>query len=303
MAAHYSTEDLIEIIRLKEIEGLTHKEIAVKLDRLDKAGKAKVAGLVVDKTTAPLPSLIEDSSEPEAQPQAQTEEEALVPEQVEQLNELSKRQRVIYLTRKMKTSARNRHTFNNILDAAEQEIFLEEYFNVLREEDSITSAEEQQLFNAILHLTLALRAQAQDRACYNNSPMSGNPNATFPYVDIFKKEYHDQMKKYVDTIKTLKLSREQRLKDLQRHGTTFLDFAEKYARTDEQAQAADEIMKLEELSNEALVQLQANGWLIGGGLPNNNQPSFDGDVLLKKQKNIDQDKQAKFIGSDDATEE
>ena len=280
MAAHYSKKDLADIVRLKDIEGLTHKEIALRLGRpnaravMNQYKKAKLSSF--GDITAPESSMKE----------------------MDQLNELSRKQRVVYLRHRMLTGAKNKHTFNNILDDAEREIFMEEYFNILQEEDSLTAAEEQQLFNAILHLTLAFRAAAQDKQCYLNSPMSGNPGATSPYIDVFKSEHHDQMKKYGDTMKGLKLSRAQRLQDLQRHGTSFLDFAEVFVRGDEQAKAADEIMRIEEFSEIELKKLQANGWLIGGGLPDNNPPSFDGDRTVAKEDTHDQDKQAAFVGEE-----
>jgi len=280
LAAHYSKKDLADIVRLKDIEGLTHKEIALRLGRpnaravMNQYKKAKLSSF--GDITAPESSMKE----------------------MDQLNELSRKQRVVYLRHRMLTGAKNKHTFNNILDDAEREIFMEEYFNILQEEDSLTAAEEQQLFNAILHLTLAFRAAAQDKQCYLNSPMSGNPGATSPYIDVFKSEHHDQMKKYGDTMKGLKLSRAQRLQDLQRHGTSFLDFAEVFVRGDEQAKAADEIMRIEEFSEIELKKLQANGWLIGGGLPDNNPPSFDGDRTVAKEDTHDQDKQAAFVGEE-----
>ncbi|MHC5058944.1 MAG: hypothetical protein ACYTKD_30175, partial [Planctomycetota bacterium] len=292
MAAHYSQKELADIVRLKDIEGKTHKEIAIILGRTNKAGepnaravmqqykKAKANGVlsevkaaIADTKLAP-PSLMED--EPKALPVQESPKETLsgpggpppIEEvaQPEQLNELSKRQRVIYLRQQFEggnASARNRHTFQHILQADEQEIFLEEYFTIVREEDSITAAEEQQLFNAILHLVLALRAKARDESCYQKSPAAGYTGVdAAPYIDVHTREYHEQMKKYKEAMKGLNLSREQRVKNLQRHGTTFLDFAEKYSKTDEQARAADEIMKLEEMSQVELVKLQANGWLI-----------------------------------------
>jgi hypothetical protein len=76
-------------------------------------------------------------------------------------------------------------------------------------------------------------------------------------------------------MRTLKLSREQRLKDMQRQGTTFLDYAEKFAKNDEQAKAIDEILKLEAASQDELKRLQRNGWLVAGGLPDNNLPNFE----------------------------
>ena len=293
MPKHFTEKDLAEIVRLKDIEGLTHKEIAEKLGRFSpKTGKPNDRAIMNQYKKAKEKGVDAIVKANMADEKLATSSIGELPEvtkvleddikEPEQLNELSKRQRVVYLQEKMKWSARARHTFNNILSDDEKELFLEEYFSVIKEEDSLTAAEEQQLFQAILHLTLAMRASAQDRACWFKSPMSGytGPDSA-PYVDVFKRDYQENMKKYNDAMKGLKLSREQRLKDLQRHGTSFLDFAEKYARTDEQAKAAEEIMRLEEMSEEELVRLQANGWLVAGGLPDNNDVSFDGDRTSK----------------------
>src|SRR5690606_3145042 len=113
------------------------------------------------------------------------------------LNELTRKQRVDYLKQKLPASARGKHIFNNVLSADEQELFLEEYYTVISEEDSLTSAEEQQLFNAILHLVLAWRAMAQDKECYMKSPLSGYKGQDITvYVDTFKKDAESNMKKY-----------------------------------------------------------------------------------------------------------
>ena len=255
-----------------------------------------------------LPSLVEDQAKPAPVPdQPKENQSSPIEEQVvrpDQLNELSKRQRAQYLRSQMNVSARSRHAFDNILNADEQEIFLEEYFAIVNEEDSITSAEEQQLFSAILHLVLAYRAAARDEQCFQKSPMSGYTGVdAAPYIDLFKKDYQDNMAKYDKAMKGMNLSREQRVKNLQRQGTSFLDFAEKYSKTDEQAQAADEIMRLEEMSQQELVRLQANGWLVAGGLKDNNAPAFDGDVTKKPVDTYDQKKEAAFVGSSDDDDE
>lgn len=302
MAKHFTLKDKMEIVRLKDEEGLTHAQIAEKLGRFTKAGKPNARAIMnqykkakdenvdaVVKAQVADAKLATSSSVGEIPEVTKLIEEDI--KEPEQLNELSKRQRVTYLQERMNWSARAKHTFNNILDDDEKALFLEEYFSVIKEEDSLTSAEEQQLFQAILHLTLAMRASAQDRACWLKSPMSGYTGVdASPYIDVFKRDYHDNMKKYNDAMKGLKLSREQRLKDLQRHGTSFLDFAEKYARTDEQAKAAEEIMRLEEMSEEELVRLQANGWLIAGGLPDNNDVSFDGDRTSPEYRKNQEDR-------------
>lgn len=286
MPSHFTPDIVAEIVRLKDVDGLTHKEIAVKLNRLDSNGLPNERAIMAQYTK------FKKSNNQNLAPTdgIPTSKESVVvnniftPKDVTttDLNELTRKQRVEYLKQKLPTSARGRHIFNNVLTIDEQEIFLEEYYTVIREEDSLTSAEEQQLFNAILHLILAWRAAAQDRECYLKSPLSGYKGQDMTvYVDTFKKDYQENMKKYGEFMKSLKMSREQRLKDMQRQGTTFLDFAEKYAKHDEQYIAIQEILKLEELSATELKRLQANGWLVGGGLPNNQPPNFGTPVITE----------------------
>lgn len=260
MGSHFSNEEILEIVKLKEVDGLTHRQIAEKLKRFDKDGAPNERSIMIQyskfkKKAVPIPApIVEDTKD---------------------LNELTRKQRVEYLKSKLPDSHRGRHIFNYVLTASEQELFLEEFFKVVSEEDSLTSAEEQQLFNATLHLVLAWRAAAQDKDCYNRSVQGGytGPNPTV-YVDIFKKDFQDNMKKYNEFMKSLKLSREQRLEDIKRHGTSFLDFAEKYAKSDAQSKAIDDILRLEEASEAELKRLQQNGWLNAGGLPNNNPVNY-----------------------------
>lgn len=278
MAQHFKQSEIQQIIDYRDNQNLSYQEIAEKIGRLTKDGKpdsravcvqynkakkiSSVSGMVMSNTT---PSSIGDIEL--AQPQ---------PTQRPDLNELTRKQRVEFLKGQIPASARGRHIFTQVLSSDEQELFLEEYFNVLREEDSITSAEEQQLFNAILHLILAWRASAQDRQCWLKSPLAGyTGNDSQIYTDTFKKDYQENMKKYNEFMRTLKLSREQRLKDLQRQGTTFLDFAEKFAKNDEQAKAIEEILKLESASQKELSRLQENGWLIAGELKGNRAPRLE----------------------------
>jgi len=291
MAQHFTESDIKEIVRLKEVENLTHRQIAEKLGRLDKDGLPNERAVMAQYTK--FKKVNNQNLQPQdgTVPSKNSSKSLPLPESVKllpqtlfpDLNELTRKQRVEYLKQKLPTSARGRHIFNSVLTADEQEIFLEEYYMIIREEDSLTSAEEQQLFNATLHLILAWRAAAQDRECYMKSPLAGYKGQDMTiYVDTFKKDYQENMKKYNEFMKSLKLSREQRLKDMQRQGTTFLDFAEKYAKHDEQFVAMQDILRLEELSAKELQRLQANGWLVGGGLPNNNPPNFGNPVEIEE---------------------
>lgn len=269
MAKHFTEDDLKEIVRLKEEEGLTHKEIAIRLNRMDGKGnpndraimkqykRAKAAGLI------PVPS--------------PTKEELVAEDKTRRaLNELSRRERVDRLRAVLPESPRGKFLYTEVFTDQEKLIFEDEYFRILEEEDSFTSAEEGILFMAMVHYTLAMRALKRDKATYEKSAQAGYTGQDqLMYSDQWTREYHENMKKYESMMKSLKLSREQRLKDIQRIGTTFLDFAERVARTNEQEQIAEEIMKLEGASEEEFAKLQKHGWMIGGGLPNNNDCQYE----------------------------
>jgi hypothetical protein len=269
MAKHFSEADLLEIVRLKDEEGLTHKEIAVKLGRLDTKGQPNDRAIMKQYKRAksqgltPLPSpTIEVLEVEEVQNKA--------------LNEMSRRERTAHLRSVLPDSPKGKFLYEEVLDDVEREMFEDEYFRILSEEDSFTAAEEGILFMAMVHWTLAMRAMKRDKDTYNRSAQAGYTGQDqLMYTDQWTREYHENMKKYESLMKSLKLSREQRLKDVQRMGTTFLDYAERVARSNEQEKMAEEIMKLEGASEAEFKKLQENGWMLGGGMPNNSPTQYE----------------------------
>lgn len=182
------------------------------------------------------------------------------------LESMSRKERFDYITRTIHDNPRSKHVFLNILNKDEQEIFLHEYSQVLLEQDSLTNAEEQQLFNAILNLVLYYRARARDTKAYEDYAAKK--------ITIYDSRWQDEAtnchKVYAETIKGLKLSREQRLKDMARSGNTFLDYAENFVRKEQQESIADEVMELAKATDTELKRLQANGWVIFGKSTSNN---------------------------------
>lgn len=176
------------------------------------------------------------------------------------LESMSRKERFDYITRTIHDNPRSKHVFLNILNQDEQEIFLHEYSQILLEQDSLTNAEEQQLFNAILNLVLYYRARARDTKAYEDYAAK----KTQIYDSRWQDEATNCHKVYSDTIKGLKLSREQRLKDMARSGNTFLDYVENFVRKEQQISIADEIMELAKSTEAELKRLQENGWVIFG---------------------------------------
>jgi hypothetical protein len=268
MATHFTKKDIERIVYLKDTQGKSHREIAEELGRFDKDGQPNARAIMKQyvKATKSTSNLTLGDELPQATSEVEP------PTEQRGLNEMSRKERLHYIQAALPSSARGRFVYNDIFDNTERELFEEEYFSILKEEDSMTAAEEQQLFMAIIHYVMAMRAMKRDKECYNKSVQGGynGPNSVL-YTDQWTREYHENMKKYDTMMKSLKLSREQRLKDMQRMGTSFLDFAERVAKTTEQEKIADEILKLEKASAEELGRLASNGWIIGGGLPDNSQ--------------------------------
>lgn len=320
MASHFTQKDIDEIVRLHEVEGLTHKDIAIKLGRMDRKGNPNARAVmeqyakykrmqslnqkidavinsndvasipfneVVPMTSESVPPLLPMNVPLEASNKverfAQTSEVMTVPKSQQpyvfnpdnlkinedsvNLSEMSRNQRYEYLRKNLLASARGQHTFNKILSKDETDLFCEEYFRILKEQDSLTNAEEQQLFTAILNYVLYHRALELDHAARLKYE-SGQAGAM--YDTRWQKEYNDRYIQYQRGIEALKLSREQRLQDLARSGNTFLDFAELISKKENQEALAEEIIKIESASVDELKRLQENGWLIFGTSPNNN---------------------------------
>lgn len=183
------------------------------------------------------------------------------------LEDMSKKQRIDYIRKTIRGSARAKYTFEKIFNDEERELFLQEYFQVLQEQDTLTNAEEQQLFLAIMHLVLYMRARERDSKAYNDFVKSNGSGR--PYDSRWEATAQENIKQYEVAMKSLKLSREQRLKDMARAGNTFLDFAELLHKKESQENITQEILSLEKASEEELKRLQSNGWIIFGKSANN----------------------------------
>jgi len=208
------------------------------------------------------------------------------------LSSMSRKQRFDHLDKTLDKSERAKHTFNHILSPEEVLLFKEEYYRILREQDSLTNAEEQQLFGAILNYVLAARALQADQMAiraYNERTLPGNDPRTI-YDSRFHEQYGDHYKQYQDGLRALKLSREQRLKDITSIGNTFRDFAEVFAKKENQEGIADEILKIEGMTEAEIKRLQENGWLIFGRSELNNPEVNYGQELKQSEINTQEPK-------------
>lgn len=377
MGKQYGADEIKEIVRLHEVEGMTHKAIAEKLGRMDRNGVPngraimeqysrfkRLQALGVPEKIVPMnteerkvmekeesvpypPELLAEAreidgpakgthivnvpyippdlhnptppsgagagagvpagsqivSKPDFMPMNQSAPEFQnVPnpsildgpakpylstfEEGVNIADLSRKQRFEYLERTLLASARAKHTFTKVLSPTEVELFKEEYFRVVREQDSLTNAEEQQLFTAILNFCLSQRALSDDQtARYNYANKVNGP--TTLYDSRYHEQYLNHYKQYQDGLKSLKLSREQRLKDIAKSGTSFIDYAEIIAKRENQEGAAEEIIKIESMTEQEVRRLAENGWLIFGRSPiNNPHVNYGSETVAPEEQEV-----------------
>lgn len=185
------------------------------------------------------------------------------------LEEMTKVQRIEHLKERFQNSPRCKHMLQ-ILNSIELELFQDEYFKLLGEIDNITAAEEQSLFLAVFEFVLAFQAQ-QNRSSEEEQVKKTkiglikpkDPDYRLQVSERWNKEYTDHMKTYRDLIGTLKLSREQRLKDEIKTKKSFLDFAQSMNDKDVQLSIATEILELNKKTDEELKRLFEKGYVMG----------------------------------------
>lgn len=322
MAKQFTREDVERIVYLHETEGLTHKEIAQRMERFDRNGapnaraimeqyarfkrykslsnvgeSLQVTEVVQASVPMPLPNepapppLLPDNvplapreespkierftqgqntvTLPKAQLPKPYDNGAVKIDQDVSLENMSRNQRFEYLKANLRASVRGKHTFTKILSEDEGELFIQEYFRIVKEQDTLTNAEEQQLFIATLSYVLMHRALELDRKAYQDYMNKTNGPAS-TYDTRWQKESAERNEQYQKGIESLKLSRAQRLKDLARSGNTFLDYVEVFQKKENQFSIADDIMRIESMTDAEVKRLQDNGWMIFGSSPNNN---------------------------------
>lgn len=195
------------------------------------------------------------------------------------LEQMSKAERITFLHQGFETNLRTKLTFENFSNN-EKDLFRQEYFNALKSIESLTEAEEQQLFIAILEYVKAMRAmqvQSSEERLYAES-MRGqikkhitglngaseiNPNWRATVDPRFAEEYDTHLKAYREIMDDLKLSRKQRLDKIKSDKKTLVEVAVELSNIDAQAQAAEDIERLSKETNETLQEMLKNGYLLG----------------------------------------
>lgn len=177
--------------------------------------------------------------------------------------------RIKFLRDKFDKSTRCTYVFKS-MSAEEILMFQEEYFNIVREIDDLSAAEEQSLFVAVYGFILAFRAQraAKEESEMLNKCRKGvitrdEPEFIVAVNESHERNYDKHMKLYQNFIEQLKLSRRQRLEKEIKSKKSFIDFVYELADKDAQKGVAEEIRRLEKKSDDELKRLIKLGKLLG----------------------------------------
>jgi hypothetical protein len=192
-----------------------------------------------------------------------------LPKSKKTLDEMTREERFNFISDKLKGTPRYRMVFSSFTDN-EKAVFVDEYLSIIRSVDSLTEPEEQSLFAGILELILAFQAlnlKKREEGLYQRS-IDGQISENSPQFrrtldDRFQREYDQHMKMYQKFMEQLKMSREQRLKEVQTERLTLVDLAEELSNKTSQADAAAEIERLSKLKDSQLKDMLDKGYIHG----------------------------------------
>jgi len=191
------------------------------------------------------------------------------PTVVENFNKMSIDEKIAFLEKRFISSSRFRMIWQT-LSADEKLTFQEEYFNIIRDIENLNITEEQSLCMAIYELILAFRAQIDLKKqrdildeCQAGRIKKNDPRFIFKVDDSLEKSYQLHLKSYTDFIRSLKLSREQRLHKGRDGKKTFLDFLSEVSTSEAQKAVAEKIRQLSKLQEDELKRLIDDGLILG----------------------------------------
>ena len=194
-----------------------------------------------------------------------------MPSSIKTLDEMTREERHVFISGKLQTTPRFRLTFRNFTQD-EKELFTEEYLSVIHSTDTITEAEEQSLFAAILELVLALQAlnrkeqQEKWHEMTKKGELKEEDSRYTPHLqtaDRYGKEYDSHIKLYQKGMEQSKMARHQRLKEQNTERKSLVDLASELSTKSARASAAEEIERLSKLRDEELKKMLENGYILG----------------------------------------
>lgn len=187
------------------------------------------------------------------------------------LDEMTRKERYEYIKNKLESTPRFVLAFSQFSES-DKRVFIDEYLNVVKSIDSLTEAEEQSLFSAITSFVLAYKAlnrKEREEKLYEETLQGlhaqGDPEyrSTLSQCQDYAREHEKQMSIYQKSIDQLKMSREQRLKEIRSEKKTLVDLAEEMSHKNIQAEVAVEIERLSKLRDEELKRMIESGYLFG----------------------------------------
>jgi hypothetical protein len=242
-----------EVIRLHE-QKLNYTDIAKKMaarypDHWDFKNAHRAASKIIKEHRNRLVSVVKDTEKT--------------------LDEMTREERFGFIQSKLKNTPRFKMAFRNFTND-EKELFVDEYLSILKETDSLTSAEEQMLFTGIFELILAFQAigrKQREEDLYqrtiNGEFQEGDAQFRRFVDDKYQKEYDQHMKLYQKTMTELKMSRKERLDKVKTERRTLVDLAEELSSKTAQADAAAHIEELSKLRDEELKSMIENKYIHG----------------------------------------
>lgn len=194
------------------------------------------------------------------------------------MEQMGRDERFKSIKSEFETNPRTKFVFRSLSDE-EKELFTSEYFSVIKSTESLTEAENLNLFAAILEFVLAMRAldfKSIEERLYAESVRGQikqfiiedgkkiiNPNYKLSIDSRYEEEYSTHLNNYNKMLDSLKMSRKQRLDKVKQEKRTLVDVAMELSSHDAQAAAADEIERLSKESDEAIKDMLQKGYLLG----------------------------------------
>lgn len=186
------------------------------------------------------------------------------------LDEMSREERFRHIESRLQHSPRFKMAFKNF-DVEEKTLFIDEYLSIIKSTDTLTEVEEQAVFAAVLEFVLAVQAlnRKETEEKFRDMTMNGeiedndDPRFRRHVDDKYQREYDQHMKLYQKGMEQLKMSRQQRLKEVRSQKQTLVDLAETLSNKNAQAEVADEIERLSKLKDEELKKLLDLGHIHG----------------------------------------
>lgn len=186
------------------------------------------------------------------------------------LEQMDRVQRNEYLVARLRLSPRYKTIIDKGLSKGERELFEFEYGEIIKSMDSLTEAEEQMLFTALHEYILSHRAgtiKAELEKCMQET-LSGMWNeGDSRFCRSVPTKYSDEqerhLKRYESFMDKLKLSRAQRLDKVKDTKKSLVDVARDLTTSEQQARVADEIERIERVTDEELQRMLDSGYLYG----------------------------------------